>query len=100
MQKINTVNEGSKAILITSSTNGLTKGILQRVKFLETQLRQAPLPSITSKRRQLCSIEEAWNLPISLEINSRQHQQNVQMQHRQYGKNISVQVNFSLYKFL
>ncbi|XP_030079040.1 lysine-specific demethylase 6A isoform X2 [Drosophila hydei] len=89
-QKINIAREGSKPILFTSSTNGLTKGILQRVKFLETQLNQAPLPSITSKRRQLCSIEEAWNLPISLEINSRQ-QQNVQMQHRQYGKNSSVQ---------
>ncbi|XP_032584284.1 lysine-specific demethylase 6A isoform X3 [Drosophila mojavensis] len=90
-QKINSVNEGSKPILFTSSTNGLTKGILQRVKFLETQLSQAPLPSITSKRRQLCSIEEAWNLPISLEINSRQQQQNLQMQHRQYGKHSFVQ---------
>jgi len=71
----------------------LTKGLAQRVKFLESQLSQAPLPSITSKRRQLCSIEEAWNLPISLEINSRQQQQTVQMQQRQFAKNPSVQVN-------
>ncbi|KRF81704.1 uncharacterized protein Dvir_GJ21917, isoform B [Drosophila virilis] len=90
-QKITTTQEGNKALLFTSSTNGLTKGIIQRVKFLETQLSHAPLPSITSKRRQLCSIEEAWNLPISLEINSRQQQQNLQMQQRQYGKNSSLQ---------
>lgn len=36
------------------------------------------MPSITSKRRQLCSIEEAWNLPISLEMSSRQQQQHLQ----------------------
>lgn len=63
------------------------KGLSQRIKFLETQLAQAPMPSITSKRRQLCSIEEAWNLPISLEMSSRQqHQQATQVQQRQYGK--------------
>lgn len=61
---------------------GLSKGLSQRIKFLEVQLSQAPLPSITSKRRQLCSIEEAWNLPISLEMNSRQ-QQTAQMLPRQ-----------------
>lgn len=61
------------------------------MKYLETQLSQSPLPSVTSKRRQLCSIEEAWNLPISLEINSRQQQQTVQMHHRQFGKTSSVQ---------
>ncbi|XP_046869014.1 lysine-specific demethylase 6A isoform X2 [Drosophila willistoni] len=70
----------------------LTKGLLQRVKFLQTQLGQAPLPSITSKRRQLCSIEEAWNLPISLEMNSRQQQQqSLQMHSKQYTKNTPLQ---------
>ncbi|KAH8376635.1 hypothetical protein KR093_000533, partial [Drosophila rubida] len=91
-KKIGNAQEGNKTIYSKSSTNGLTKGLAQRVKFLESQLSQAPLPSITSKRRQLCSIEEAWNLPISLEINSRQQQQQtVQMQQRQFGKNPAVQ---------
>lgn len=43
-----------------------------RIKFLQTQLSHAPMPSITSKRRQLPSIEEAWNVPISAEMSSRQ----------------------------
>jgi histone demethylase len=47
----------------------------QRIKFLQTNLAQAPMPSITSKRRQLPSIEEAWNLPISNEMSSRQQRQ-------------------------
>lgn len=51
------------------------------------------MPSITSKRRQLCSIEEAWNLPISLEMSSRQQQH---IQHslntgkRRMAKNVSI----------
>uniref|UniRef100_A0A0K8TVH0 Lysine-specific demethylase 6A n=2 Tax=Bactrocera latifrons TaxID=174628 RepID=A0A0K8TVH0_BACLA len=73
--------------LTSRECQGLGKGLSQRIKFLETQLAQAPMPSITSKRRQLCSIEEAWNLPISLEMSSRQqHQQATQVQQRQYGK--------------
>ncbi|XP_034129722.1 histone demethylase UTY isoform X3 [Drosophila guanche] len=79
-----------KATILRSEDNismnkdaiGFSKGLSQRIKFLEIQLGQAPLPSITSKRRQLCSIEEAWNLPISLEMNSRQ-QQTAQMLPRQ-----------------
>ncbi|XP_037828645.1 lysine-specific demethylase 6A isoform X1 [Lucilia sericata] len=63
----------------------INKGLEQRIKFLESQLVQAPMPSITSKRRQLCSIEEAWNLPISLEMSSRQQQQ----QHHQQSSNSS-----------
>jgi histone demethylase len=38
------------------------------------------MPSITSKRRQLPSIEEAWNLPISNEMSSRQQQNQRQQQ--------------------
>ncbi|XP_067620832.1 lysine-specific demethylase 6A isoform X2 [Eurosta solidaginis] len=73
--------------LPTKECQGLGKGLTQRIKFLEAQLAQAPMPSITSKRRQLCSIEEAWNLPISLEMSSRQqHQQATHAQQRQYGK--------------
>lgn len=44
------------------------------------------MPSITSKRRQLPSIEEAWNLPISNEMSSRQQQnQQRQQQYQKFG---------------
>lgn len=67
----------------------LLANLAQRIKFLKQNLAQAPMPSITSKRRQLCSIEEAWNLPISLEMNSRQQQQ---QSNRQFNKNGCNQV--------
>ncbi|XP_043640702.1 lysine-specific demethylase 6A isoform X3 [Drosophila teissieri] len=79
-----------QVIRIKKDSIGLSKGLSQRITFLEGQLSQAPLPSITSKRRQLCSIEEAWNLPISLEMNSRQ-QQTAQMLPRQVTKQSPVQ---------
>ncbi|XP_017042791.2 lysine-specific demethylase 6A isoform X4 [Drosophila ficusphila] len=79
-----------QAIRMKKDTIGLSKGLSQRISFLEGQLSQAPLPSITSKRRQLCSIEEAWNLPISLEMNSRQ-QQTAQMLPRQISKQSPIQ---------
>lgn len=70
----------------TITTGGLKpQSLVQRIKFLQTQLAQAPMPSITSKRRQLPSIEEAWNLPISAEMSSRQ-QQNQANQQRQFQK--------------
>lgn len=52
----------------TSSTAGSAKpqSLTQRIKFLQQNLAHSPMPSITSKRRQLPSIEEAWNLPISV----------------------------------
>ncbi|XP_054265858.1 histone demethylase UTY-like isoform X2 [Macrosteles quadrilineatus] len=53
----------------------MNPNLSQRIKFLQTHLGNAPMPSITSKRRQLPSIEEAWNLPISAEMSSRQQQQ-------------------------
>lgn len=56
--------------------------LTQRIKFLKGQLANAPMPSITSKRRQLLSIEEAWNLPISAEMSSRQQQQSQPQQNR------------------
>ncbi|XP_050555060.1 lysine-specific demethylase 6A isoform X5 [Spodoptera frugiperda] len=43
----------------------------QRLAFLRAHLAHAPMPSVTGKRRQLPSIEEAWNLPISAEMSSR-----------------------------
>ncbi|KAH8400492.1 hypothetical protein KR222_001761, partial [Zaprionus bogoriensis] len=90
-KSISSNQDAYKAIYSKGSTTGLSKGLAQRVKYLETQLSHSPLPSVTSKRRQLCSIEEAWNLPISLEINSRQQQQTVQMHQRQFVKTSSVQ---------
>ncbi|XP_055540149.1 histone demethylase UTY isoform X2 [Wyeomyia smithii] len=64
------------------------QNLAQRIKFLQQHLAHAPMPSITSKRRQLPSIEEAWNLPISNEMSSRQQQQTAaaQAQQRQYQK--------------
>ncbi|KAG5896522.1 hypothetical protein JTB14_020495 [Gonioctena quinquepunctata] len=51
---------------------GLNPHLAQRIGFLQQHLSNAPLPSVTSQRRQLLSIEEAWNLPISAEMSSRQ----------------------------
>ncbi|XP_059617836.1 histone demethylase UTY isoform X2 [Phlebotomus argentipes] len=63
---------------------GKLNNLQQRIKFLQSQLAHAPMPSITSKRRQLPSIEEAWNLPISAEMSSRQQQQqSAQANHHQ-----------------
>ncbi|KAK9507658.1 hypothetical protein O3M35_007466 [Rhynocoris fuscipes] len=53
----------------------MNPNLAQRIQFLQTHLGNAPMPSITSKRRQLPPIEEAWNLPISAEMSSRQQQQ-------------------------
>lgn len=63
------------------------ENLAQRLKFLQTQLAHAPMPSITSKRRQLPSIEEAWNLPISAEMSSRQQQTAQNNQQRPYARN-------------
>uniref|UniRef100_A0A182QXW3 JmjC domain-containing protein n=1 Tax=Anopheles farauti TaxID=69004 RepID=A0A182QXW3_9DIPT len=68
-----------------SSANSRLQSLTQRIKFLQQHLGNAPMPSITSKRRQLPSIEEAWNLPISNEMSSRQ-QQTTQAQARQFQK--------------
>ncbi|XP_041451983.1 lysine-specific demethylase 6A isoform X2 [Drosophila obscura] len=80
--QMSTIFRSEETISMNKDAIGFSKGLSQRIQFLEIQLGQAPLPSITSKRRQLCSIEEAWNLPISLEMNSRQ-QQTAQMLPRQ-----------------
>lgn len=72
-----------------------------RIKFLQTQLSHAPMPSITSKRRQLPSIEEAWNVPISAEMSSRQQAQsshsqaNTSQQQRQQQQKSNSNVNSS-----
>ncbi|GLH15815.1 Uncharacterized protein GBIM_20243 [Gryllus bimaculatus] len=70
-------NSGSVSSLNTHSraSGGMNPNLSQRIKFLQSQLASAPMPSITSKRRTLPSIEEAWNLPISAEMTSRQQQQ-------------------------
>jgi histone demethylase len=64
----------SSALALTNNNNSSNTKPTQRIKFLQQSLAQAPMPSITSKRRQLPSIEEAWNLPISNEMSSRQQQ--------------------------
>lgn len=79
-----------------TTTGSKPQSLTQRINFLQTHLAQAPMPSITSKRRQLPSIEEAWNLPISNEMSSRQ-QQSVQSQQRQFQKGYGQQVRFRKY---
>ncbi|EFN82019.1 lysine-specific demethylase 6A isoform X3 [Harpegnathos saltator] len=53
----------------------MNPSLQQRINFLQNHLSQAPMPSVAAKRRQLPPIEEAWNLPISAEMSSRQQQQ-------------------------
>ncbi|XP_076262257.1 utx histone demethylase isoform X2 [Rhynchophorus ferrugineus] len=53
---------------------GMNPHLTQRINFLQDRLSNAQMPSITSQRKQLLSIEEAWNLPISAEMSSRQQQ--------------------------
>ena len=48
--------------------------LTQRIKYLKTQMASAPPPVTTNKPRQLPSVEEAWNLPISNEMTNRQNQ--------------------------
>ncbi|CAG9760396.1 unnamed protein product [Ceutorhynchus assimilis] len=60
---------------LSSAAAGMNPHLTQRINFLQTHLANAPMPSVTSQRRQLLSIEEAWNLPISAEMSSRQQQQ-------------------------
>lgn len=74
-----------------TTTGGKPQSLTQRIKFLQSHLAQAPMPSITSKRRQLPSIEEAWNLPISNEMSSRQQQ--TAQQRNQYQTKGFAQVN-------
>ncbi|XP_053979544.1 histone demethylase UTY isoform X1 [Hylaeus volcanicus] len=69
---------GSLAGLGGAKSGGNTPmnpSLQQRINFLQSHLSQAPMPSVATKRRQLPSIEEAWNLPISAEMSSRQQQQ-------------------------
>ncbi|XP_076685671.1 utx histone demethylase isoform X3 [Andrena cerasifolii] len=69
---------GSLAALGGAKSGGNTPmnpSLQQRISFLQSHLSQAPMPSVATKRRQLPSIEEAWNLPISAEMSSRQQQQ-------------------------
>lgn len=77
-------NQSLRDTTITT-TGSKPQSLTQRIKFLQTHLAQAPMPSITSKRRQLPSIEEAWNLPISNEMSSRQQQSTQQRQQYQKG---------------
>ncbi|XP_063993292.1 histone demethylase UTY isoform X2 [Diachasmimorpha longicaudata] len=58
----------------SSGNAPMNPSLQQRINFLQSHLSQAPMPSIAAKR-QLPSIEEAWNLPISAEMSSRQQQQ-------------------------
>lgn len=92
VQSVSITSSNSLKNCVTTS-GGKPQSLSQRIKFLQQHLSQAPMPSITSKRRQLPSIEEAWNLPISNEMSSRQ-QQNQQRQQKGFG-----QVSLSMKSF-
>lgn len=100
----NNNNTSNSIINISKDTaalndNSANESLAQRVKFLQTKLAHAPMPSITSKRRQLPSIEEAWNLPISAEMSSRQQQTAQSNQQRAYAKNcnhVSISLNLNI----
>ncbi|XP_077277140.1 histone demethylase UTY-like isoform X1 [Temnothorax americanus] len=62
----------------SGGNNSMNPSLHHRIDFLQRNLSQAPMPSVATKRRQLPSIEEAWNLPISAEMSSRQQQQQQQ----------------------
>ncbi|XP_066953112.1 lysine-specific demethylase 6A isoform X3 [Macrobrachium rosenbergii] len=66
------------------SNKPLNPNLAPRIKFLQQQLANAPMPSVTNKPRQLLSIEEAWNLPVTTDMSNRQQQQ-------QQGQQISGQ---------
>ncbi|XP_034943384.1 histone demethylase UTY [Chelonus insularis] len=78
----NTSNSSSYSMNLGGVKSGgnvsMNPSLQQRIHFLQSHLSQAPMPSIAAKRRQLPSIEEAWNLPISAEMSSRQQQPAVQ----------------------
>ncbi|XP_030762283.1 lysine-specific demethylase 6A isoform X2 [Sitophilus oryzae] len=67
-------DNSSKIPKLGSSSVGMNPHLTQRINFLQDRLANAQMPSVTSQRRQLLSIEEAWNLPISAEMSSRQQQ--------------------------
>ncbi|KAI5711911.1 hypothetical protein M8J75_004200 [Diaphorina citri] len=79
----NSVSALGQASLKINSFSGMSQNVSQRIRFLQSHLGNAPMPSITSKRRVLPSIEEAWNLPISAEMSSRQQQAQQQQQQQQ-----------------
>ncbi|XP_072763147.1 lysine-specific demethylase 6A isoform X2 [Anoplolepis gracilipes] len=65
----------------SGGNNPMNPSLQQRINFLQSHLSQAPpMPSVATKKRHLPSIEDAWNLPISAEITSRQQQQQQQQQ--------------------
>lgn len=89
---------GDSSSQANAGSNSRSQSLAQRIKFLQQHLGNAPMPSITSKRRQLPSIEEAWNLPISNEMSSRQ-QQTAQAQQRQFQKGYGQVRELARWKF-
>lgn len=77
---------------LSLSNVGMNPQLTQRINFLQNHLSNAPMPSFTSQRRQLLSIEEAWNLPISAEMSSRQQQSS---QTNRNGSSQSLQKGYS-----
>lgn len=86
------IDESTTTKLSKLSLASSNPQLTQRINFLHNHLSNAPMPSFTSQRRQLLSIEEAWNLPISAEMSSRQQQNS---QTKRSGNSTSPQKGFS-----
>ncbi|CAG2164826.1 unnamed protein product [Oppiella nova] len=72
-ENCNQPQDALKCYLNASRGKGtLIAGLSERVKFLQTQLSNAPLNSTQSPKSLPC-IEDAWNFPISQEMASRQN---------------------------
>ncbi|RXG68549.1 Lysine-specific demethylase 6A [Armadillidium vulgare] len=68
----------------------LNPNLSPRIKFLQQQLANAPMPSVTNKPRQLLTIEEAWNLPVSTDMSSRGQQGQIVSTQQRQQSNVSV----------
>lgn len=88
-------NLASKAPKTALPAIGMNPHLTQRINFLQTHLSSGPMPSITNSRRQLLSIEEAWNLPISAEMSSRQQQQTAGAGNNRNANSQSFQKNYN-----
>lgn len=80
-----------------SSNKPVNPNLAPRIKFLQQQLANAPMPSAINKPRQLLSIEEAWNLPVTTDMSSRQQQGQNQQVSGQQRSLVAGASNFQKY---
>lgn len=95
VQNVSISSSSSSLKNCVTTSGGKPQSLTQRIKFLHQHLSTAPMPSITSKRRTLPPIEEAWNLPISNEMSSRQQQNQQRQQKGGFGQVSQVEKKFA-----